>query len=170
MQKNYSKEFKMEAVKKSLSRNSDTSLTSIAKSLDVKISTLYGWIKENMANKAGKAPLSREGANEKSPKDWTVKEKFESIMESSNFSQEEIGQYCRKRGIFPHHLDSWKVEFLNLQNKQKTDNNSEIKNLKSQIKSLNIELRRKEKALAEAATLLVLKKKVHDLWNHDEED
>ncbi len=91
-------------------------------------------------------------------------------MESSNFSQEEIGQYCRKRGIFPHHLDSWKVEFLNLQNKQKTDNNSEIKNLKSQIKSLNIKLRRKEKALAEAATLLVLKKKVHDLWNHDEED
>ena len=55
-------------------------------------------------------------------------------MESSKFSQEEIGQYCRKRGIFPHHLDSWKIEFLNLQNKQKTDNNSEIKNLKGQIK------------------------------------
>ncbi len=168
MQTKYSKEFKIEVIKKVLSRSPGTSISSIARSLDLKMGTLWGWIKI-MTNKEDKAPLSREGANEKSPHDWTPKEKFEAIIESANFSQEDLGQYCRKYGIFPHHLISWRSEFLNSQNKPKTDNTSEIKNLKSQVKSLNIELRRKEKALAETAALLVLKKKVYDLWNLDEE-
>lgn len=103
MQTKYSKEFKMEAVKKALSRSSETSLTSIAQSLDLKMSTLCGWIK-TMDNKEDNASLSREGENEKSPYTWTAKEKFYAIIESSNLSQEEIGQYCRKKGIFPHHL------------------------------------------------------------------
>ena len=37
------------------------------------------------------------------------------------------------------------------------------------IRALEKELRRKDKALAEAAALLVLKKKVHEIWG-DEED
>lgn len=159
----------MEAVKKALSRSSETSLTSIAQSLDLKMSTLCGWIKK-MDKKEDNASLSREGENEKSPYTWTSKEKFNAIIESSNLSQEEISQYCRKKGIFPHHLEKWKIEFIGSVNKQKIDNSSEIKDLKNQIKSLNSELRRKEKALAETAALLVLKKKVHDLWNNEEEN
>ena len=41
----YSKQFKIEAVKKVLSRRYGASITSVAGSLDVKISTLHGWIK-----------------------------------------------------------------------------------------------------------------------------
>ncbi|KKL12803.1 hypothetical protein LCGC14_2532130, partial [marine sediment metagenome] len=42
------------------------------------------------------------------------------------------------------------------------------KKLKNEIKTLSIELRRKEKALAEAAALLILKKKANDLWGEEE--
>ncbi len=70
-----------------------------------------------MANKEDKAPLSRERGSEKSPYTWTSKEKFEAIIESANLSQEDLSQDCRKRGIFPHHIISWKVEFLNSQEK-----------------------------------------------------
>ena len=44
----------------------------------------------------------------------------------------------------------------------------EKKKLKNEIKTLSIELRRKEKALAEAAALLILKKKATDLWEEKE--
>ena len=45
MQTKYSKEFKIESVKKVLSRRYGASITSVAHSLGVKISTLHGWIK-----------------------------------------------------------------------------------------------------------------------------
>jgi hypothetical protein len=38
------------------------------------------------------------------------------------------------------------------------------------IRKLERELARKEKALAEAAALLVLKKKVEDLWEDEDDD
>jgi hypothetical protein len=42
--------------------------------------------------------------------------------------------------------------------------------LKSKVKNLERELRRKEKALAETAALLVLQKKVNELWPQEEDD
>ena len=50
MQTKYSKRFKIEAVKKVLLREPGTSISSAARSLDIKISTLHGWIK-SMENK-----------------------------------------------------------------------------------------------------------------------
>ena len=46
---------------------------------------------------------------------------------------------------------------------------SENKKLKNENKQLALELRRKEKALAEAAALLILKKKADLIWGVDEE-
>ena len=46
---------------------------------------------------------------------------------------------------------------------------TEIKNLKHENKVLKKELNRKEKALAETAALLVLQKKVHEIWGSDED-
>ena len=43
-------------------------------------------------------------------------------------------------------------------------------NQAKEIKGLEAELRRKEKALAEAAALLVLQKKVRTLWEEPEEE
>ena len=47
---------------------------------------------------------------------------------------------------------------------------SELKLLKHKIKQLTQELNRKDKALAETAALLVLKKKANLIWGEDEED
>jgi transposase len=159
----YSKQFKIEAVKKVLLRGQDRSISSIACSLGIKISTLYGWIKV-MKNKdlTEDTPTSG-GTIQKSPYHWSVKERFDSILESSKLSQEELSEYCRKKGIFPHHLEKWKVEFVESFGKGQS-NDSETKKLKNEIKNLSFELKRKEKALAEAAALLVLKKKASDLW------
>lgn len=47
---------------------------------------------------------------------------------------------------------------------------SDSKQLKQEIKQLQKELNRKDKALAETAALLVLKKKADALWGFNEDD
>ena len=167
MQTRYSKEFKIEAVKKVLSRSRGTSIHSVARTLDIKMSTLYGWIRVMQNNEVRDPPTSG-GSAEKSPYNWTAKEKFESIVEVSKLPQAQLAEYCRKKGIFPHHLEKWVAEFIESSGKGQPENISENKKLKNEIKKLNTELRRKDKALAEAAALLMLKKKAYDLWGEDE--
>jgi len=53
-------------------------------------------------------------------------------------------------------------------NNKTTHHTAEIKQLKTENKALKKELNRKERALAETAALLVLKKKVHEIWGTDE--
>ena len=170
MQTKYSKSFKIEAVKKTFLRDSETSISSVARSLDIKISTLHGWIK-SMENKNLKEessfPTSGE-KNEKSPYHWTIKERFEIVIKASTLPQEELAAYCRKKGLFPYHLEKWKADFINSSVEGQSKEMGEKKKLKNEIKSLTIELRRKEKALAEAAALLILKKKATDLfWGNE---
>lgn len=169
MQTKYSKKFKIEAVKKVLLRDRETSISSTARSLDVKISTLHGWIK-SMENKQLKddAPTSG-GKIEKSPYHWTVRERFEIIVEASKLPKKDLSEYCRRNGLFPHHLEKWKTEFIESFGERQNKDKNDKKKLKNEIKTLSIELRRKEKALAEAAALLILKKKATDLWGGKEE-
>jgi len=164
----YSKEFKMEAVKKVLTRKKDTSISSMARSLGIKISTIHGWIKAMETKYLIEEGPTSGGLIKKSPLQWSVKERFDSIIEASKLSQEELSEYCRKKGIFPHHLENWKSQFIESFGKGRSDD-SETKKLKNELKNLSFELRRKEKALAEAAALLVLKKKATDLWGLEEE-
>jgi len=104
MQTKYSKRFKIEAVKKTLLRGREVSISSVARALDVKISTLHGWIK-NMENKKLKGDPTSGGKIQKSPYRRTVKERFEIIVETSNLSQQAIAEYCRKKGIFLYHIE-----------------------------------------------------------------
>ncbi len=95
---------------------------------------------------------------ERRPNDWSSSEKFEAILEVGGMSEEKMNSYCRSKGIFPHHLQAWKQEFKSAKTtscKDRTETNA----LKAEIKTLQKELRRKDKALAETAALLVLKKK-----------
>ncbi len=64
MQTRYTKTFKIEAVKKALSRSPGSNLTEVANTLGLPKSTLYGWV-EAMKKREKTAPLSREGATEK---------------------------------------------------------------------------------------------------------
>ncbi len=155
----YSKEFKIEAVRKVLLRSKGLSIASVSRLIGVKIPTLHGWVKEMTNTSRKESPTSGGGGIQKSPCTWTSAEKFEAIMGAAKLSSEDLGEYCRKQGIFPHHLEAWKVEFIESQDKSRGLNGKEVKDLKNEVKSLATELRRKEKALAETAALLVLKKK-----------
>lgn len=170
MQTRYSTAFKIEAVRKVLSRRHGTPIIAIARSLGLKNTTLHTWVTA-MENKDLRESPTSGGAGEKTPYNWSSKERFEAILESSYLSKEDLAEYCRKKGIFPHHLETWKKEFIESSDKERRrENNSETKKLKHENKKLEVELQRKDKALAEAAALLILKKKAQDYWGINEED
>lgn len=169
MKTKYSNTFKIEAVKKVLLRSGGTSKNEIASSLGIANSTLHGWVKA-VENKDLSESPSGGGFDEKKPCQWTSREKLEIIISTTNLSHEQLSEYCRKKGIFPHHLKAWKQDFIDGSTTQNlSKQKKETKALKEENKRLTKELRRKDRALAETAALLVLKKKVEDYWGLDEE-
>jgi transposase len=81
----------------------------------------------------------------------------------------ELGEYCRRKGLYPEQITVWKNAFI--QGSSVPLNKAEREQMKEQtrtIKQLEKELHRKEKALAETAALLVLRKKYQALWEEPE--
>jgi transposase len=168
MQTKYTKSFKIEAVKKYLSRPIGDTYKNIASKVGISCSTLHDWVRH-----AKDGTIKEEGGTsatlaERRPQDWPLSEKFEAVLKTENMKEEEKNNYCRNNGIFSHHLKAWKDEFKSEKMNNKNHTN-EIKALKAEINALQKELRRKDKALAETAALLVLKKKVQEILGSDEE-
>ena len=84
------------------------------------------------------------------------------VLETAAMNEADLGAYCRKRGLFAAQIHGWRAacEQANDWDRSSTASLSQAtKDDKKQIKELERELARKEKALAETAALLVLTKK-----------
>ena len=103
---------------------------------------------------------------EKRPQDWRLEEQLLALQETHGLEGEALNAWCRGRGIFAHHLASWKTAFCKDQKSTTpaASNANDWRGLQEENKQLKRELGRKEKALAEAAALLVLQKKFRALW------
>ena len=165
--KKYSYEFKTQAVEKALGRDYDVSLNSVAIHLGVDHSTLRRWVKQFENQSYGEGIMNEE----KSPRSWTAEQKLEIVIACESMDKEQVSAHCREHGIYPHHVKQWKAEILKAMSVPgKSANPAQVKQLREENKSLRKELRRKEKALAEAAALLVLKKKAEGMWGTYEDD
>jgi len=167
MSQHFTTEFKLNIVKKALSRREDQTITAIAKEYNLSRSALSRWIQEV---ETGKLSTEKQ-THEQCPSDWNDEAKQAALTATQGQSEEQRSAYCREKGIYPHHLDQWKQELMNKPNDDKLKQyRADIRVLKDENKQLQRELRRKEKALAEAAALIILKKKAQALFNLDEED
>lgn len=75
--------------------------------------------------------------------------------------------WCRSNGVFPHELAVWRENAINglSQPGDKRLTAAEAKGERRRVKELEGEIRRKDKALAEAAALLVLSKKAEAIFS-----
>lgn len=106
----------------------------------------------------------------KRPNDWSAEDKLKIVTEAASLDEEQLGAFLREKGLHLTHLEQWRMQVLEaLQNRSPKKITKSKKDDTRRIRALEKELNRKDKALAEAAALLVLKKKVHDIWG-DEED
>jgi hypothetical protein len=92
---------------------------------------------------------------------------MQALNESHALSGEALHSWCREKGLFAHQLQTWREAFLTgaePMTGSARDNRSAVRELQSKNDLLERQLRRKDKALAEAAALLVLQKKFQALW------
>ena len=105
------------------------------------------------------------------PQNWSAESKLKAVIEAASMTEEEIGAYCREKGIYSHYLSDWqKLIIEGLKPSVKKEQKIEIVKLKAENKTLNRELARKDKALAETSALLVLKKKANLIWGDGKDD
>lgn len=124
--------------------------------------TLYYW-----RNKAKAEGIPVPGAD-KTTDQWSAEARLAVIIETATFSETELAQYCRKKGLYPEQVSQWKQSFLQT---SAPDNKAAFKQIQKENKQLKRELMRKDKALAEAAAILVLRKQLRDFYGEtDEED
>ena len=173
MKRNFTQSFKIQAVEKALNRNSSTSLKDVSVSLGIGFSTLNKWIVKARNQEFEPVSLDKLSrmTEDKRPQDWTLEERLNMIVVCSSLADEALSEYCREKGIYPHQVNQWKLDFVSGKTQEsKAVSPSEVKTLKNQNKALKKELYRKDKALAETAALLVLQKKVKEIWGNGDED
>ena len=93
------------------------------------------------------------------------------VLETSSLSEEEIGEYCRRKGIYTQDLKRWASQCVKAIDSNREDSDklkAELKDEREKSKKIQNQLRIKEKALAETAALLVLRKNAHAIWGDQE--
>ena len=157
-------------VRRRMSPPNRQSVVEIARELGIHAITLYKW------RKAWRLQGEVVPASEKEAEGWSAADKFTVVLETAGLNATELGGYCRERGLYPEQVDRWRKAAQDA-NAQPLLTMSDQKDLQKrhqeaqrEIKRLQQELRRKDKALAEAAALLIASKKIQAYWGEGEED
>ena len=95
------------------------------------------------------------------------------VPETATLNEAELAEYCRKKGLYAEQIQAWKRACMDANAtaaEQQRQNREQSRSDKKRIKKLEGELRKKEKALAETAALLVLRKKADAIWGLGEDE
>jgi len=162
--RNYSEEIKSAMVAK-LARPYSISAVELSQEVGIPQQTLSRWVKEyaNFRGNGGGMMKS------KRPENWTAEKKLKAIVEYENLDEEQRGIYLREKGLHSVHLERWQQEFVEAYayRKKKTRGGDPRQ---KRIKELEDDLSKKNRALAETAALLVLKKKAQAIWGDPEDE
>jgi len=146
------------------------SVARISAELGIHVVTLYNW------RKTWRLQGEVVPASEKEPEGWGATDKFSVVLETAGLNATELSAYCRERGLYPEQVDRWRQASQDANEKPvlTLKEQKELERLRAQdqkeIKRLQQELRRKDKALAEAAALLLAAKKIQAFWGEDADD
>jgi transposase len=148
------------------------SANALAYQVGISQGTLSRWLRD-----AARLPQTPDARNNpqngkiimvKRPADWTPQEKFNLVLDAGAVSESELGAFLRSKGVHEAQLIEWRRMMLSALKVQKTQTAGQKSPENRRIRQLESELDRKEKALAEAAALLMLQKKVQSLWGDEE--
>lgn len=156
-----------EALLKKLLPPHNLSVAELSRQEGISEPTLYAWRKQA---KAGGAAVP---GDQKRAEDWSAEAKLAVVIETAALSEIELSEYCRKKGLYTQEIRAWREACLLGQGKARNEQQLEREQSradKKRIKELERELKRKDKALAEAAALLVLRKKLNAYWGDDSEE
>jgi transposase len=142
-------------------------ISALSKQEGISEATLYNWRKQ----------LRHEGRpvpeHDRTSENWSAQTKFAVVVETATLTETEMAEYCRSKGLYPEQIKAWRDAAIESQDdSQQTTaaNQQQGRDYRKQIKRLEREIARKDKALAEAAALLILQKKMRALWEGGEDE
>jgi len=132
------------------------SATQLARETGVRQQNLSRWLEQSRS-----LPVVVDKRRPVAP-ERTVEQKARILAEGSKLTGEELTAYLEREGVNLAHYERWRIAL--------DEGGTASAATSKRIRELERELARKEKALAEAAALLVLKKKVESVYEEDEGD
>lgn len=160
----YSEEFKTTIIAKMLPPH-NVCVSELALETGIPKDTLYTWRIKSKKRQAASA-LKNTNAD-----GFSSEDKFNIVIETATMNEAELSNFCRRKGLYPEQINGWKQLCLNANKPVLTKvNQAKARRQVQENKQLKAELRRKDKALAETAALLVLKKKARQIWGDPEDE
>lgn len=160
----YSSELKASIIARMLPPN-NMPVPLLVKETKIPKDTLYAWRAKARQDALGAAVSAATN------KGLSSEEKFAVVVESAALNEIELGEYCRRKGLYPQEIAAWRVSCMQANRAVSAKaERAELRAHKQQIQALERELRRKDQALAEAAALLVLEKKARLLFGENEDE
>jgi len=152
------------------------SATALSAEVGVPQPTLSSWLREarRLGGMGSEEDKGTRRSEARKPSSWTPEEKYEVVLEAASIPASELGEFLRRKGLHSAQLDEWrqlcaeasKTALGGGRRKARGSSPAETK----RVRALERELHRKEKALAEMAALIALKKKVQLLWGDEGDD
>jgi transposase len=154
MTKAYSIAFKQKMVERLTGKHAVNS-SQLSREIGVRQQNLSRWLQE-----ARSLPLV--ASNTPKSRVWTVEQKARVLADASKLSGAELTSYLEREGVKLADFERWRIAL-------EEDGGGSAATLK-RVRQLERELARKEKALAEAAVLLVLKKTIDSYYKEEDGD
>jgi len=162
----YSKAFKSRMVQK-MTAPGGPSAYALAQEVGVHASTLSRWCHQT----ANVMDMKMKSQNKTSSRSWSAAEKLKAVFEASSLSEDDLGPFLRRSGLYRKDLDQWREQMiLGLEMKKARPRATSKTPEGRRIRELEKEVHRKNAALAETAALLVLKKKAQAIWGAEDND
>lgn len=152
--KPYSEAFKQKMVQRLIGKNA-VSASQLSHETGVRQQNLSRWLTEARS-------LPKVAPDRPTPKTWTVAEKARVVADAANLEGDKLTAFLQHEGVKLADLERWRVAL--------EDRETSSAAMTKRVRQLERELARKEKALAEAAALLVLQKKLDLLYSGDADD
>ena len=170
----YSTDFRNQMIRK-LTSPRGPSVYELAAKSGVHQTTLSRWVRERTTLRA---PMSSDNNHDRGParpragrrpQDFSPEEKLRLVQQSEQLDGPELGALLRREGVHEADLAEWRTQAHEAALSALSGRRQRTVEQK-RVRKLENELRRKEKALAEAAALLVLAKKAQALWQDEDDD
>ena len=154
MTRPYSVAFKQKMIQRLTGKHA-VSASRLARQTGVRQQNLSRWLAEarSLPFVATDNPIIRE---------WAVEQKARVLAEALTLTAEELTAYLEREGVTFADYEQWRLAL--------EEGGRASAATTKRIRKLERELARKEKALAETAALLVLKKTVESIYQDEDED
>jgi len=148
----YSKAVKAKAVARLLPPESAT-LEQVSSEIGVRTDTLSRWRAEALSDAQDRL--------------WTGPARLEAVIHTASLDEASRNAWCRENGVYPAELEQWRAQASDslADVSSKAAGSKAERKSRQEIRKLQRDLARKDKALAETAALLVLSKKLEAIFH-----